>query len=52
VSGGFPLPAWGLDALTMQLDPVPMGGGVTTVDLPFGQYTIPVTVSIVERGAA
>ena len=52
VYGSFPLPAWGLDALTMQLDPVPMGGGVTTVDLPFGQYVIPVTVSVVQRGAA
>lgn len=52
LSGGFPLPVWVLDVLAMQLEPVPMSGGVTTVDLPFGQYVIPVTVSIVQRGAA
>jgi hypothetical protein len=52
VFGSFPLPGWSVAALNIQMDPLPIEGGVTTKDFSFGQYQIPLLISVVERAAS
>lgn len=50
-AGGFDLPAGDLPAQTVALAAVPMGGGTVDDELPYGQFVLPFTVSVVEREA-
>jgi hypothetical protein len=52
MSGGFDLPAGDLPAVALVVDPLPMDGGTADEDLPYGQFQLPFTVSVVDREVA
>lgn len=52
MGGGFDLPAGELPAVAVSLEPLPMEGGTVEDEIPYGQYQLPLTVSVVQREVA